>query len=78
MKVVREDIVAIIRNANVVAEPDALQENLRLADQGIDSLGVFNILLLIEEQYGIKIPDEEIDRLASIADIVEYLNQKLV
>lgn len=77
MSVVREDIIAAVRDAKVVAEPEKLRDDIKLVDQGIDSLGVFNILLLLGEKYGIEIPDADVDQLTSIAVMVAYLNRRL-
>ena len=77
MNIAREDIVAVIRGANVVSDPDKLRDDLTLADQGVDSLGIFNVILLLQEKYGIEIPDDDVDPLVSIPAIVNYLNQRL-
>jgi acyl carrier protein len=77
MKVVREDIVAVVRDANVVSDPDKLRDDITLADQGVDSLEIFNLILLLQEKYGIEIPDDDIDPLVSVPAIVNYLNQRL-
>lgn len=77
MKVVREDIIAAVRDAKVVSDPDKLRDEVKLSDQGIDSLGVFNILLVLGEKYGIEIPDSDVDQLTTIAVMVDYLNRRL-
>lgn len=77
MRVVREDIVAAVRDAKVVSDPDKLRDEVKLSDQGIDSLGVFNILLVLGEKYGIEIPDSDVDQLTTIAVMVDYLNRRL-
>jgi acyl carrier protein len=77
MKVMREDVIAAIRDAKVVSDPEKIRDDIKLSDQGIDSLGVFNILLLLGEKYGIEIPDSDVDKLASVVVIVEYLNRRL-
>ena len=48
-----------------------------LASQGVDSLDTLSLLLLIQEKYGIQIPDEDIPKLETLNDIVEYVNKKL-
>jgi len=48
-----------------------------LSSQGIDSLDTLSLLLLIQEKYDIKIPDEDIPKLTTLNDIVEYVNKKL-
>ena len=77
MKVVREDIIAAVRDAKVVSDPDKLRDEIKLSDQGIDSLGVFNILLVLGEKYGIEIPDSDVDQLTTVAVMVDYLNRRL-
>ena len=77
MNIAREDVVAVIRDANVVSDPDNLRDDLTLADQGVDSLGIFNIILMLQEKYEVEIPDDDVDPLVSIPAIVNYLNQRL-
>jgi len=77
MKVERQDIIAAVRDAKVVSDPDKLRDEVKLGDQGIDSLGVFNILLVLGEKYGIEIPDSDVDQLTTIAVMVDYLNRRL-
>ena len=48
-----------------------------LASQGVDSLDTLSLLLLIQEKYGVQIPDEDIPKLTTLNDIVEYVNKKL-
>ncbi len=77
MKVERQDIIAAVRDAKVVSDPDKLRDEVKLSDQGIDSLGVFNILLVLGEKYGIEIPDSDVDQLTTIAVMIDYLNRRL-
>ena len=65
-------------------EIDMLREKIEkvdpqqdLASQGIDSLDILSLLLLIQEKYNIQIPDEDIPKLSSLNEIVEYVNKKL-
>ena len=44
-----------------------------LASQGVDSLDTLSLLLLIQEKYGVQIPDEDIPKLETLNDIVEYM-----
>jgi acyl carrier protein len=77
MKVERQDIIAAVRDAKVVSDPEKLRDEVKLSDQGIDSLGVFNILLVLGEKYGIEIPDSDVDQLTTIAVMIDYLNRRL-
>jgi acyl carrier protein len=48
-----------------------------LLEAGVDSLDMANLLLIVEERYGLKIPDEEALQLNSVASILKLLNSKL-
>lgn len=49
-----------------------LQSRL-VEDLNADSLDVVELLMLLEDDYGITIPDEEAVKLSTIADIVAFL-----
>jgi len=44
-------------------------------DLGADSLDVLQMLMTIEEDYNITIPNEELATFKTVGDIVEYLNK---
>ncbi len=47
----------------------------RLAeDLGIDSFGAVELMFEIEEAFGLKIPDSDIEHVRSVKDIVAYLD----
>jgi len=77
MHVTRDDIVASIREAKVIENPESLRADIKLTDQGIDSLGMFNIILVLQEKHGIDIPDPDIDRLHTIDELTTYINGRL-
>ena len=45
-------------------------------DLGADSLDLFELVMALEEEYGIKIPAEELTELETVGDVVEYLKNK--
>ncbi|MFV0931627.1 acyl carrier protein [Pseudomonas jessenii] len=73
----KEQLIKIISQADVVADASTLRDNINLSDQGIDSLGMFNIILSIQDHYVIEIPDEDIEGLKSINDLADYIKSKL-
>eukprot|EP00798_Chlamydomonas_sp_ICE-L_P025735 gene25735-11395_t len=42
-------------------------------DLGLDSLDVVELLMALEEEFGVEIPDAEADKIASVSDAVNYL-----
>ncbi len=46
-------------------------------DLGADSLDVVELLMAIEDEFSIEIPDEDIEKLRTIGEVVEYINAKI-
>jgi len=42
-------------------------------DLGADSLDIVELLMALEEEFDIEIPDEEAEKLSTVGDIVEYI-----
>ena len=42
-------------------------------DLGADSLDVVEVLMSIEDEFKVEIPDEEIDNIKTIGDLVTYI-----
>lgn len=51
-----------------------LESNI-LEDLGADSLDVIEMLMTLEEEYGITIPDEQIGQVKTIGQIVELIEK---
>ena len=45
-------------------------------DLGVDSLDLFELVMSLEEEYGIEIPSEDLEKIATVSDVIEYLNAK--
>ncbi len=56
-------------------ELDKIGGESRLAeDLGVDSFGAVELMFEIEEAFGLKIPDSDIEHVRSVKDIVGYLD----
>lgn len=73
-----ENIKEVIAEAEVLGDVSEMKNDVALSEQGIDSLDVVNVYLLLEEKFDIKIPDEDLNEVATIDAIVEYINNKSV
>ncbi len=57
-------------------EPDKLTMETDIAeDLGADSLDVVEMLMSIEDEFDVEIPDDAIDKLKTIGDVVEYIQE---
>ena len=43
---------------------------------GADSLDLFELVMALEEEYGLEIPAEELSDVETVGDIIEYLKNK--
>lgn len=46
-------------------------------DLGIDSLEIFEIVMSLEEEFDIEIPNEDIEDIKSVEDISKYIESKI-
>lgn len=45
-------------------------------DLGADSLDLFELVMAFEEEYGIEIPTEDLESMATVGDIMNYMKSK--
>ncbi len=45
-------------------------------DLGADSLDLFELVMSLEENYGVEIPSEDLEKLATVGDVMNYLKEK--
>jgi acyl carrier protein len=66
------------RTATEVAEKDfqAVQESMAIAELGIDSLGMLEIIGSLERELKIQIPDESLAGLETVKDLLEAVESR--
>ena len=72
---VKEKIIDIIKNATDI-ENIEMDSNL-MDDLELSSLELFTMFSDIEDEFGIKIPTDEIETISSIEDIVRIVEEKV-
>jgi acyl carrier protein len=71
-----EKITAILAE-QLDADKDAMTMDTKIADDlGADSLDLVDLLMSVEDEFGIEIPDEDVENISTIGDIVEYIDSK--
>jgi len=46
-------------------------------DLGADSLAIVELVLALEEQFDVKIPDDELDKIKTVGDAVAYIKSRV-
>lgn len=72
-----EKVRAII-SEQLEIEEDAVTTDLVLDDLGVDSIDIVDIIVRLEEEFDGEIPEEDVETMTSIADIVKYIEDNLV
>ena len=58
------------------ANPDEVKPESRFVeDLGADSLDVVELVMALEEKFGIDIPDEDAEKIQTVADAVKYIEE---
>ena len=59
-------------------EEDKLHPNANFEeDLDVDSLGVVELLMALEDEFGVEIPDEEAEQITTVAEAAELIRVKL-
>lgn len=45
-------------------------------DLNADSLDLFELVMALEDEFGIEIPSEDLEQLVTVGDVLKYLNAK--
>ena len=65
----------IVEKLGVSAE-EVTPEAIFIDDLGADSLDTVELVMAFEEEFSIEIPDEDAEKILTVNDAVEYINEK--
>lgn len=72
-----EKVKSIVMEQLDVAESAVTTEASFIDDLGADSLDIVELVMALEEEFSIEIPDEEADRVSTVGDVVEYIKENV-
>ena len=72
-----EKIKQIIVEVLNVDENEITMDTTFIDDLGADSLDVFQIIMGLEEEFDIEIPNEQAEKIVTVADAVEQIKSAL-
>ena len=58
-----------------VEESEVNMDTNLMKDLSADSLDAVEIIMAIEDEYGIEIPDEEAEKMQTVGDLVRYVEE---
>lgn len=68
-----EKVKKIIVEQLGVDEDDIAMESSFIDDLGADSLDIVELIMALEEEFDLEIPDSEAERITTVGDAVEYI-----
>ena len=72
-----EKIKAILAEQLDADEEEMTMDTNIAKDLGADSLDVVELLMSIEDEFEVEIPDEEIENIRTIGELTEYIQNRI-
>ncbi len=70
-----EKVKKIIAEQLGVDESEITNESHFIDDLGADSLDTVELVMALEEEFGIEIPDEDAEKIQTVGDVAKYIEE---
>ena len=70
-----EKVKKIIVNQLGVADTAVTLEASFIDDLGADSLDIVELVMALEEEFDMEIPDEDAEKVVTVGDVVDYIKE---
>ena len=72
-----EKIKAIIAEQLGVKPEEVTPKASFVDDLGADSLDTVELIMALEEEFNIEIPDEDAEKMKTVGDVIKYIDEKV-
>ena len=72
-----EKVKGIIVEQLGVTEATVTMEASFIDDLGADSLDIVELIMALEEEFDIEIPDADAEKVVTVGDVVDYIKEKV-
>ncbi len=73
---VEEKVVGIVSDQLDTPKEDITRASSFVDDLKADSLDIVELVMALEDEFDIKIPDEDYDKIKSVGDVITYIEEK--
>ena len=73
---VPDRVKAIIAEQLGVKPEEVVPEASFIDDLGADSLDTVELIMALEEEFGVEIPDEDAEKMTTVGDAIKYIETK--
>ena len=70
-----EKLAPVIREQLNLEDVEITEKSNFKDDLGADSLDLFELVMSLEEEFGVEIPSEDLEKIATVGDVVNYLKE---
>ncbi|MDR2017715.1 MAG: acyl carrier protein [Syntrophobacterales bacterium] len=74
---VSEKVKKMIVDQLGVNESEVIPEAKFIDDLGADSLDIVELIMALEDEYGIEIPDEDAEKIETVGDAIRYIEEHM-
>ena len=71
-----EKVIKLVMEQLDVTKEECVLEASFIDDLGADSLDLVELIMEMEEAFGVEIADEELEKISTIKDVIDFLKQK--
>ncbi len=71
-------IQAVIAEQLEIDASQVTPEAKFVKDLGVDSLDIVELIMALEERFGIEIPDEQAEKIVNVGDVMRYIEKQLI
>jgi acyl carrier protein len=70
-----EKVKTVIVDQLGVEEDDVTEDAAFVDDLGADSLDIVELVMALEEEFGVSIPDEQAEKIKTVGDAVDFITE---
>lgn len=73
---IEEQVINIVSEQLDSPQADISRENSFVDDLKADSLDIVELVMALEDEFDVKIPDEDYDKIKTVGDVIDYIEEK--
>jgi acyl carrier protein len=74
---IEKKVVDLISEVLVDVNKENIQPNSKIVeDLGAESLDIYDMIALLEDEFGIEISDEEVEKIQTVKDVADFIKER--
>jgi len=72
-----DKVKAVVVDQLGVDEDEVTEDSAFVDDLGADSLDIVELVMALEEEFGVSIPDEQAEKIKTVGDAVDFITENV-